>query len=134
MRSIFASFSLAMAVGACATVAAPTEPLVGRWGGEHVDLLLTSANGTLDFDCAAGRIDGPLLIRADGSFTGVGSHTPGTGGPERIGETRPSYPASYSGTVRGDRMTLRIDVPSQGLVIGPYVLTRDARPMLVRCV
>ena len=118
-------------VAACAT-APPSGPLTGQWGGQHVGLQLGPAGGTLDYDCAAGTI-GPVAPGPDGRFAASGRHTPGMGGPERVGEVRPSYPAGYSGSVSGDVMNLRIEVPSQAIVIGPYTLRRGAEPVLMRC-
>ena len=118
----------------CAPVA-PTgaaSPLTGQWGGQHVGLVLGPSGGTLDYDCAAGRV-GPVYVARNGNFAAAGTHTPGTGGPERLGEVRPSYPARYSGSVSGEWMTLRVDVPDRGFVIGPYRLRRGADPILMRC-
>ena len=122
---------LAAAAAACATIA-PARPPTGQWGGEHVGLMLTLSGGTLDYDCAAGRIDGPLTIQPDGRFKATGSHTPGTGGPEQVGAVRPSYPAQYFGTLRGDRMTLSGRV-ANGMLLGPFELRRGAQPNLLRC-
>lgn len=117
---------------ACATVPA-SGPLTGSWGAKHVGLVLTGSGAQLDYDCAAGTIDGPLIVQPDNRFTAAGTHTPGTGGPAQAGVTPPSYLARYSGSVSGDVMTLRVDVPSQGIVIGPYTLRRGAEPALMRC-
>lgn len=108
-------------------------PLIGSWGGEHVGLALTASGGTLEYDCAAGTIDGPVRPDGNGRFLATGSHTPGTGGPEQIGSPRPTYTASYSGQVTGEGMTLSVNVPSRGIVIGPYRLRRGAPPKLLRC-
>jgi hypothetical protein len=123
-----------MALTACTAIpAVPAGPLIGNWGGQHIGLQLSGSGGTVDYDCAAGRIDGPVVPDGSGRFRAVGVHTPAMGGPERVGEQRPSYSASYSGQVSGDWMTLRVDVPSQRIVIGPYRLQRNAQPMLMRC-
>lgn len=125
----------ALSLAACAPVtpSGAASPLTGQWGGQHVGLVLGPTGGTLDYDCAAGRIDGPVQPARNGSFVASGTHTPGTGGPERVGEVRPSWPARYSGSVGGDWMTLRVDVSDRGIVIGPYRLRRGAEPMLMRC-
>ncbi len=123
---------LSLAASACANVPPAGVPLTGRWGGDHVGLHLTPSGGTLDYDCAAGRIDGPVLPRADGTFQAAGTHTPGTGGPEREGVVPRSYAAQYDGSVRGDRMTLQVRVET-GVLVGPFTLRRGAEPMLMRC-
>ena len=120
-----------LVLAACASVPEVGAPLTGSWGGAHVGLILGEAGGTLEYDCASGRI-GPVVPRPDGTFGAVGSHTPGTGGPERIGEVPPTYEARYSGRVRGDTMTLQVAV-ANGAAIGPLTLERGAKPIILRC-
>ena len=119
------------ALSACASVPPAGGPLVGEFGGQHVGLTLGADGGTLDYDCAAGVI-GPVVVHSGGRFEAEGRHTPGTGGPERVGEVRPSYRARYQGTVRGDRMVLQARVEN-GVLLGPFTLVRGAEPMLLRC-
>ncbi len=124
----------ALALAGCvAAPPPPPGPLTGAWGAAHVGLVLDAAGGRLDYDCAAGTIDDPVDPDAEGRFIAEGTHTPGTGGPARVGETPPSYPARYSGMVRGDTMRLTVEVPVRALVLGPYDLRRGAQPMLTRC-
>lgn len=123
---------LLLLTAGCASVPPAGVPLTGRWGGEHVVLELTPSGGTLEHDCAAGRIDGPVLPRPDGTFQASGTHTPGTGGRERAGVVPPSYAARYDGSVRGDRMTLQVRVEN-GVLVGPFTLRRGVEPMLRRC-
>lgn len=124
--------ALLLLVAGCASVPPAGVPLTGRWGGEHVGLDLAPSGGTLEYDCAAGRIDGPVLPRPDRTFQAAGTHTPGTGGPERAGVVRPSHAARYDGSVRGDRMTLRVR-GENGVLLGPFTLRRGVEPVLMRC-
>ena len=128
----YVTLALALAASACASVPPAGVPVTGRWGGDHVGLELTPSGGTLDYDCAAGRIDGPVLPRADGTFQAFGIHTPGTGGPERVGVVPPSHSARYDGSLRGDSMTLQVRVET-GVLVGPFTLRRGAEPLLMRC-
>lgn len=120
------------ALAGCAT-APSARSLAGEWGGNHVGLDLGEAIGKLEYDCATGTIDEPLLIDSSGRFTGVGTHRPGTGGPDRVGVIPPSYPARYSGSVRGEVMTLVVDVEAINARLGPYALRHGAVPNLTRC-
>jgi len=119
-------------LGACAALPPAERPVTGDWGGRHVHLRLTVTGGTLDYDCAAGMIDGPLLVDADGAFSAEGTHTPGWGGPEIEGRVLPTYRVRYAGTVRGDRMSLQGRVEN-GVVLGPFTLRRGAEPIIFRC-
>lgn len=128
-----ASILLAALVSGCATPLAGDRSLAGSWGGRHVGLDMGRASGRLAYDCAAGTIDGALTADAAGRFAATGTHTPGQGGPDRIDYTPPSYPARYSGSIRGETMTLIVDVAALGARIGPYTLRRGAEPILLRC-
>ena len=127
------SLVVTIALAGCATAAAPPQPLTGRWGGDHVGLSFDAAGGRLDYDCASGFIVGPVVPDAGGRFTAHGTHSPDHGGPERVGEMRPTYPASYSGSVRGDTMLLQVEVPARQFSLGPFRLRRGVEPMLTRC-
>ncbi|MEO6198740.1 MAG: hypothetical protein ABIO68_02215 [Sphingomicrobium sp.] len=50
----------------------------------------------------------------------------------RQGDVLPSLSTSYSGTVRGDAMTIMGAVET-GVVLGPFELRRGAEPMILRC-
>ena len=120
-------------VAACAASDGSSGIVTGNWGGRHVGLVLDAAGGTLEYDCAAGRIEGPLSVDSFGRFSAEGYHTPGTGGPEQQGYVPPRLPALYSGQVSGDTMTLSVRVPLTDLEIGPLQLERNAEPILLRC-
>jgi hypothetical protein len=120
------------ALAACASVPLAGGPVTGEGGGTHVGLRLSEAGGMLEYDCAAGTVAGPLVPRADGNFEALGTHTPAAGGPEIAGQVRPSYSVRYSGTVRGDRMTLEGRV-ANGVLLGPFTLRRGAEPVIFRC-
>ena len=118
---------------ACVTLSpAPATLPVGKWGGTHVGLSLASTGGTLEYDCAAGTIEAPVPVQPDGTFTAVGTHTPGWGGPEIEGQVLPTFRVRYSGRLRGDVMSLRGDVEN-GVTLGPFTLRRDAEPIIFRC-
>jgi hypothetical protein len=121
-------------LAACQPLPGPGGPrgLTGSWGGQHIGLVLHSDGGTLDYDCASGSITGPLVVDRIGRFAGYGVHSPGHGGPDRVDVQPVRLAARYSGTVAGDRMSLRVDVEG-GLVLGPFSLRRGAEPVILRC-
>lgn len=121
-----------LAIAGCTSVAVSPGSLMGEWGGAHVGLTLGPEGGNLEYDCAAGSMSGPLLPAGDGRFTVEGTHTPAIGGPEIVGQVRPNYRVRYSGTVRGDRMTLQGRVEN-GVLLGPFTLRRGAEPTILRC-
>ena len=120
-----------VALAACETVSNP-QPLVGSWGGQHVGLIFEGGFGKLDYDCASGTIDEPIIPGAGGGFEADGRHIPGHGGPVRVGEIFVSKRAHYRGTVQQGVMNLGATL-DDGTVIGPFTLRQGAQPQILRC-
>jgi hypothetical protein len=115
----------------CASLAPAGTPLTGSWGGTHVGLALDATGGRLEYDCAAGTV-GPIVPGPNGVFQVRGTHTPAAGGPDRVGEVRPTFHADFVGRVRGDRMSLTGTIEN-GVMLGPFELRRGAEPIIFRC-
>jgi len=121
-----------IAIAACATLPQKPPFLTGRWGGQHVALVLEGGLGTLEYDCASGTIDQAIATTPDGRFRATGTHRTGHGGPIRVGQIFTSHRATYSGTVVKDDMTLTVRL-EDGTVLGPFTLVRGAEPQLTPC-
>src|SRR5262245_20679828 len=73
--------------------------LSGDWGGPHLAIRFTPSGADLEYDCASGSITQPVELDHAGRFSVLGVHVPGHGGPIRVGEVPPQYPARYDGQV-----------------------------------
>ena len=135
LSSLCGAIPLIALVTACSVVIAGPGVfiIIGDWGGEHVQLELEEAGGTLEYDCAHGTIDPGWTLTDDGEFTGIGEHVIEHGGPVREGEVLPARPASYDGTVEGDNMSLTVTLSDSAQVIGTFQLQRGSDGQLVRC-
>ncbi len=122
-------------VAACAT--SPNEASRvdrvpnGEWGGEHVRLTVEDTGGTVEFDCAHGRLEGPLTLDADGRFDVKGTLV-GEGGPVRKDEAENARPARYRGETDGQRMNLGVTLEA-GEDAGTFSLARGGRAKLFKC-
>ena len=132
---ILTSLAAVAVVAACSVVIAGPGVfiIIGDWGGEHVQLELEEAGGTLEYDCAHGMIDPGWKLSDSGEFSGTGEHVIEHGGPVREGEILPSRPANYDGTVDGDRMSLTVTLSDSAQVIGTFQLQRGSVGQLTRC-
>ncbi len=130
MRRLAAAAMLVLA--ACGTMSQAPSALSGQWGGPRVGLVLVGGLGKLEYDCASGTIDQPVMPGRDGRFTAAGTHIRGQGGPERVGQVFTAVRATYAGRVEGEAMTLTVTL-EDGTVIGPHRLRRGAEPQLMRC-
>jgi len=127
-----AACALIILATACATQPITEDP-AGAWGGDHIALSVTDTGATLEYDCAAGRIDGAVTPDANGRFQASGTHDIGHGGPVRQDEVPDRHPASYEGRVSGDSMALTVTLTDMGTQVGTFRLMRGATPRIVRC-
>jgi hypothetical protein len=82
----------------------------GNWGGQHINMKVGAKSATIEYDCATGVIQGPLVIDREGNFNLRGTHRPQRGGPTRADETAQDHPATYTGSIKGSTMTLSLKV------------------------
>jgi hypothetical protein len=112
--------------------ASATQQLSGRWGGDHIGLNVESNDTAVDFDCAAGSIDGPFITDSSGRFALVGSwwFTP----PVVSDGWQPEkQPARYSGVVNAGTMTLTVTLLDENQFLGTFTLAFNQTPRIVRC-
>jgi hypothetical protein len=104
----------------------------GEWGGPHARLDVQEKGARLELDCAHGTLDGALRLDRDGRFRAKGL-LQREGGPEMAQEAAAEgRPAQYSGTLKGNVLTLRI-LTEDELKLGPFTLERGGRAELVKC-
>lgn len=124
---------VASILAACTDSSSPTALPPGDWGGEHVSLTVSDTGASVEFDCAHGTVDGPLLLDSDGRFNLNGAYVREHGGPVHDGEPEDRQPASYVGRLQGSRLTLSIRLTADGTQIGPFTLVRGQPPALFKC-
>ncbi len=118
---------------ALAKDALTARPLEGeRWGGDHILMERDGPGWRVEFDCAHGTIDEPILLDPAGHFESAGTYTQEHGGPIREGEILPTFAARYTGTVSGAKMTLSIHI-EDGRVLGPYELALGSGGRVFKC-
>lgn len=81
---------------------------MGVWGGQHINMDVGERTATIEYDCAHGEIEGPLVVDSEGEFQLRGTFTRERGGPVRADDVLQPEPATYSGTIKGNRMTLKL--------------------------
>ena len=80
----------------------------GEWGGLHISLKVGEKSATIEYDCASGVIDGPLVVDSKGNFNLRGTHHAERGGPLRADDEPKKIPATYIGSIKGNTMTLTL--------------------------
>ena len=82
----------------------------GVWGGQHIHIDVGEKSATIEYDCASGVINGPLNLDANGNFKLRGTHRIERGGPVRADDKPNDHPATYTGSIKGNTMTLTLTV------------------------
>jgi hypothetical protein len=105
----------------------------GVWGGEHVRLEVNDGGAAVEFDCANGSIDQPVVLDGEGRFNVKGRYAAEHGGPVRRDENDNARPARYAGQVKGDTLTLSVTVGDSKESVGPFTLTRGSEGRVMKC-
>ena len=124
---IFVVFFLISCAGAADMQRIP----IGVWGGEHINIEVGEKVASIEYDCAHGVIEGPLVVDANGRFKLRGTHTPERGGPISSDERQQSHPANYVGSISGNKMTLTLKL--KGAEDETFMLEKGERGELFKC-
>jgi hypothetical protein len=96
-------------------------------------MVVADTGATIECDCGAGRITGPLALGANGDFNWTGVHSPGHGGPSRIDEPPDNRPARYTGSANNDTMQLTVTVLDGSIPPQIFTLRRGGDARVIRC-
>lgn len=105
----------------------------GVWGGEHIRLEVTEGGADIEYDCAHGTIDEPIILDSDGNFDVKGKYTPQHAGPIRGDEESNSSSVRYVGQARDKQLTLTITIPDKKETIGNFTLTHGSEGRVMKC-
>ena len=106
----------------------------GVWGGNGIEMTVTTRRATIDYGCDSGTIDGKLRTDSKGRLHARGTHVFGQGGPRTAGGPAAKLrEARYEGVRRGDRLDLTVLLPELNRNLGKFSLRFGQRAMLERC-
>ena len=134
-RSFPLIVAAAISIGAFASAQAKRPRTIpnGAWGGQHVQIVVAKGSATIEYDCATGKINGPLRLESGGRFDLRGTHTPEHGGPVRSDEAASGEPAQYTGWTDGKKMKLTVTLTNSKTEIGTFELTRGSEGRIFKC-
>jgi hypothetical protein len=130
-RSRHLLLASALALAACSEMTLVSLE-INTWGGDHIGITITATGGTIEYDCAMGRIDQPIRLQ-NGRFDVRGVHWPGQGGPIGVDTLPTPRPARYQGSVSGDRMTVTVTLTDKNEVLGTYAAWKGRSPNVIKC-
>ena len=105
----------------------------GLWGGQGISMEVTDSGATLDFDCASGTITEPITLDSAGKFSAKGRFARHRPGPTREDDDTEGQPATYSGVVDGENLTLTITLAKNSEKVGDFTLAHGKMGRIRRC-
>ena len=105
----------------------------GVWGGLHLNIEVSESGATLDYDCAHGTITERIVPDREGKFSVKGFHVRERPGPTREGEDTEGQPATYSGSINNQTMTLTVKLSRTNEDIGTFTLTQGKTGRIRKC-
>ena len=130
---VVVSFVLIIAASAASRPRKMQRMSTGAWGAPHIRIDVEKNSATIDYDCANGTIDGPLTFDSKGRFTWRGTHRREGPGPIRVGVGSDGHPAIYTGSVKGDTMTLTVKLADSNEVVDTFTLKRGGFGRVFKC-
>ena len=120
----------AFAVVACsAATSTQITQVTGTWGGDNAGLIVADNDVHVHIGCTLGDAVGPIRPAADGRFEAAGTYNVDAYPIDR-GIT---HPATFSGQVVGQTMTLTVSLNDIARVLGPVTLTFGKEPKMGPC-
>jgi len=109
------------------------KKLNGSWGGQGISMDVTDNGARLDFDCASGRITEAIVPDRAGKFTAKGLFARQRPGPTREGDDNDGQPATYTGVINGENLTLTINLTRNDEKVGTFTLGHGKPARIRRC-
>lgn len=109
------------------------QKISGLWGGQGISMEATDSGATLDFDCASGAITEPIVADSAGKFSAKGRFARQRPGPTREDENTEGAPATYSGVVDGEKLTLTITLAKNSEKVGDFTLAHGKVGRIRKC-
>ncbi len=79
------------------------DSIIGIWSGKHITLEISEDGANVDYDCAAGKIDGKIKLGANNSFNILGTYLEEKGGPVRPADQTKAIAVRFVGKIKGKK-------------------------------
>jgi hypothetical protein len=105
----------------------------GMWGGQHIRTEVTDKGASLEFDCAGGTIDAPIVLDGKGNFDIKGKFVAEHAGPVRREGDENSRAVRYVGSLKNGELTLKVSDAKTKEDLGTFTLTHGSDGRVRKC-
>ena len=121
---------IVFALIACsAATSTPITDVIGTWGGDNAGMIVNGNDVHVHIGCTLGDAAGPIHPDANGQFELTATYNVDAY-PVNRGIT---HPATFSGQIVGQTMTLTVSLTDTGQVLGPVTLVYGKEPKMGPC-
>jgi hypothetical protein len=129
MTRISAILSVFATLACSAATSAHITEVVGTWGGDNAGLIVSNTDVHVHIGCTLGDALGPINPDANGRFEATGTYNVDAYPVDR-GIT---HPATFTGQIVDQTMTLTVSLTDTGRVLGPVTLVYGKEPKMGPC-
>lgn len=129
MRRTIAFLSLFAVLACSAVTSTPITEVAGTWGGDNAGLIVDKTDVHVHIGCTLGDAVGPIKPDGDGRFVATGTYNVDAY-PVNRGIT---HPATFTGRIVGETMTLTVALSDTARVLGPVTLIYGKEPQMGPC-
>jgi hypothetical protein len=129
MTRIFALPSFLALLACSVATSTPITDVVGTWGGDNAGMIITGNDVHVHIGCTLGNTVRPIHPDANGRFEASGTYNVDAYPVDR----GIVHPATFSGRIVGQTMTLTVTLTDTGQVLGPVTLVYGKEPQMGPC-
>ena len=129
MRSTLVLPTIFAFIACSAATPTPITDVVGTWGGDNAGLIVNGTDVHVHIGCTLGDAVGPIVSDPNGRFEVSGTYNVDAY-PVNRGIT---HPASFTGQIVGQTMTLTVSLTDITRVLGPVTLIYGKEPKMGPC-
>jgi hypothetical protein len=107
--------------------------IVGPYGGQGVEVIVEKNSVQIEYDCATGRIAGPLRLDQSGRFVAKGVHKRELPGAIRLQLTPKEQPARFEGSIVRGLMRFKVIIVATDEIVGDFTARRGRTAVLRKC-
>jgi len=129
MTRITAILSIFVVLACSAATSTPITKVVGTWGGDNAGLIVSDTDVHIHIGCTLGDAVGPIYPDENGRFEATGTYNVDAYPVDR----GIIHPATFTGQIIGQTMTLTVSLTDTTRVLGPVTLIYGKEPKMGPC-
>jgi len=109
----------------------PALDTIGNWGTNKMTISISLKRIKINYECAHGEINEPLVLDKNGTFNVVGTHIQESG--KDLGKGEVSEPVRYQGEFKNNELKISVTNVNTGELIISTTLQKNPNKHVLKC-